>query len=259
MSNHNEIIKNEFTKQAKYFENKGLTLSNQEYLEWMVKSLPLDASFHVLDVAAGTCLLSRAIAKYVKEVVAIDTTLEMLNVAQSEIKKSNISNICLKEGLAESLPFENDFFDMVVSRMAIHHFDKPQLCIDEMSRVCKTGHVVGIIDLLSPEDNILNKRYNYFERLRDPSHTTATTSVEIHGMMKKSNLSICFENTRDIEVDLSKWMEMTKTSSENRKEIESAVKDEISRGKKTGMRPFIKDNAIKFLQTWSIFIGKKTK
>ena len=41
MNNHTETIKEEFTKQAHYFETVGLTLSNQKYLEWIVKSLPL--------------------------------------------------------------------------------------------------------------------------------------------------------------------------------------------------------------------------
>ena len=109
MNNHKETIKEEFTKQAHYFETVGLTLSNQKYLEWIVKSLPLKKSFHVLDVAAGTALLSRAISKFTKEVTAIDTTFGMLDVAKKEIEKSNISNITLKEGLAESLPFKDSF------------------------------------------------------------------------------------------------------------------------------------------------------
>ena len=72
MNNHNETIKEEFTKQAHCFETVGLTLSNQKYLQWIVKSLPLQKSFHVLGVAIGTVLLSRTISKFTKGVTAID-------------------------------------------------------------------------------------------------------------------------------------------------------------------------------------------
>ena len=72
MNNHNETIKEEFTKQAHCFETLGLILSNQKCLEWIVKSLPLKKSFRVLDVATETALLSRTISKFTKEVTAID-------------------------------------------------------------------------------------------------------------------------------------------------------------------------------------------
>ncbi len=48
MNNRNETIKEEFTKQARCFETVGLTLSNQKYLEWIVKSLPLKKRFMYL-------------------------------------------------------------------------------------------------------------------------------------------------------------------------------------------------------------------
>ena len=134
------------------------------------------------------------------------TTFGMLDVAKQEIEKSNISNITLKEGLAESLPFKDISFDMVVSRFAIHHFESPQICIDEMSRVCKKGHVVGIIDLLSPNDTILSERYNHYEILRDLSQIIAATKSERREMMVKSDLSTCFENAREIGIDLQKWI-----------------------------------------------------
>ena len=72
MNNHKETIKEEFTKQAHYFETVGLTLSNQKYLEWIVKSLPLKKSFHVLDVACsrhmdGLSKESRLLLKKVRD------------------------------------------------------------------------------------------------------------------------------------------------------------------------------------------------
>ena len=48
MNNRNETIKEEFTKQARCFETVGLPLSNQKYLEWIVKSLPLKKRFMYL-------------------------------------------------------------------------------------------------------------------------------------------------------------------------------------------------------------------
>ena len=53
----------------------------------------------------------------------------------------------------------------------------------------------------------VSERYNHYEILRDPSHIIAATKSELREMMGKSDLSICFENAREIEVDLQKWMD----------------------------------------------------
>jgi len=71
---HNKLIHQEFSIQAARFGNQGLTLSSQEILSWIIDNLPLQKNYRVLDVATGTGHLSRSIAPYVKEVIAIDIT-----------------------------------------------------------------------------------------------------------------------------------------------------------------------------------------
>src|SRR5512139_2711320 len=100
---HNKVVQREFSKQASRFENKGLTLSSQEILGWIVDSLPLDPGFRALDVAAGTGLLSREIAPRVRWVFAIDITREMLPKAKEESARGNLNNIMFEEGNAETL------------------------------------------------------------------------------------------------------------------------------------------------------------
>jgi 2-polyprenyl-3-methyl-5-hydroxy-6-metoxy-1,4-benzoquinol methylase len=75
---HDEIIKREFKKQAKNFSDRLLTLNNQDYLSWIVDSLHLDEQMKVLDVAAGTGILSRAISPKVSHVTAIDLSEDMI-------------------------------------------------------------------------------------------------------------------------------------------------------------------------------------
>jgi ubiquinone/menaquinone biosynthesis C-methylase UbiE len=63
--------------------------------------LPLAENLRVLDVAAGTGHLSCAIAPFVKEVVAIDITPEMLEQAREETARKNLENIAIEKGNAE--------------------------------------------------------------------------------------------------------------------------------------------------------------
>jgi ubiquinone/menaquinone biosynthesis C-methylase UbiE len=257
MRDHNETIRQEFAKQASAFGKQGLTLSSQEYLAWMVGRLPLKADFQVLDVAAGTAHLSCAIAPHVQQVIAFDMTPEMLHEARNAIAKKGLQNVRCEEGDAHHLPYHDNTFDLVVSRLSLHHFTTPQIQLDEMVRVCKPDHMVGIIDLLSPDDEALREAYNHYERLRDPSHTTALTQAQVSSSMQEAGLSLTLADTRDIPVDFSRWVTMTGTDPQTTAAIQQALEQELDGGSTTGMRPYRENGALKFLQVWAVFIGVK--
>jgi len=187
---HNQTIRSEFSRQAASFGARGLTLSSQEYLMWMVDILPFERDFRVLDVAAGTGHLTRSIAPHVRQVIAVDVTPEMLEQAKAEADRSGLGNMVFEECDALALPYPDDSFDMVVSRLAIHHFETPELQIREMVRVCKPDHTVGLIDFLSPSDMSLIASYNRLERLRDPSHTLALTEEQLTNAMVVSGQDV---------------------------------------------------------------------
>jgi ubiquinone/menaquinone biosynthesis C-methylase UbiE len=254
---HDETIRREFSKQAAHFGDKGLTLSSQEYLAWMVERLPLEPGFSVLDVAAGTGHLSRAIASRVLEVVALDMTLEMIKEARKEAADAGIRNIVFEQGDARDISHRDAKFDMVVSRLAIHHFVEPEVQLREMVRVCKPGHTVAIMDLLSPSEDQVREIYNRLERLRDPSHVAALTRNGLIGAMESSGLAIDQVHTRDIEVDFERWAAMTGTALSTKEFIQRELERDIAGDNRTGMRPYRQDGRLKFLQVWSVLIGIK--
>lgn len=252
---HSETIRREFSRQAAIFGERGLTLSSQEYLMWMVEILPLEKQFNVLDVAAGTGHLSRAIAPHVQRVFASDLTREMLEQAKTEAGEAGLDNIVFEECDAIALPYPNASFDMVVSRLAIHHFEAPELQIREMVRVCKPDHTVGLIDLLSPNDISLVTSYNRLERLRDPSHTLALTEEQFINAMTVSGLAVQRVDTRDIPVDFERWIEMTGAGEQASIKVRSELEQELNGGAHTGMRPYMQDRKLKFTQTWCVAVG----
>ncbi|HLO31698.1 MAG TPA: class I SAM-dependent methyltransferase [Anaerolineales bacterium] len=253
---HNKVIRKAFSKQAASFGDTGLTLSNQDILDWIVDLLPLDKQFRVLEVAAGTGHLSLAIAPHVREVVAIDITTEMLEQARAEARRRKLDNLSFEEENAEKLPYQKDHFDLVVSRLAIHHFKKPIIQLREMVRVCKPNHRIGVIDLLSPEDKRIAKTYNHLERLRDPSHTVALSKKQMTNILGEVGIVVEKIEVRDIEVDFQRWVKMTGTKSRTAEILKEELMRDIG-GSKTGMRPFMKNSQLKFLQVWSVIYGTK--
>jgi SAM-dependent methyltransferase len=166
-------------------------------------------------------------------------------------------NVRLEQGDARNLPYQDESFDMVVSRLALHHFSEPQIQLGEMVRVSKPECMVAIIDLVSPEDEDLRNSYNYLERLRDPSHTTALTRTQLLSSMEDAGLSIRLVDMRDISVKFQQWVEMTGTAPDTAATIRGALEQDIEGGQKTGMRPYREAGNLRFLQVWSVVIGMK--
>src|SRR5262245_41048331 len=114
-----DVVRRQFSQQAAHFGEQGLTLSDQAYLQWMVEQLDLQPHFEVLDVAAGTGHLSRAIAPHVKRVVAMDLTPEMLDQGRREATQQGVTNLVFEIGEAEHLTYPNDVFDLVITRFSL--------------------------------------------------------------------------------------------------------------------------------------------
>jgi ubiquinone/menaquinone biosynthesis C-methylase UbiE len=101
----------------------------------------VDFAGRVLEIGAGTCWASALIKKKHQEslVVASDISPYALE------KGCKVASL-LESGVdysvacdAEHLPFSDEYFDVVLSNAAIHHFPDPQTCVSEMWRVLKKG------------------------------------------------------------------------------------------------------------------------
>ncbi len=250
-------IKREFAKQASDFGKLGLTLARADYLRWMVENLPLRRNDEVLDVAAGTGHLSRAIAPRVRCVTAFDLTPEMLGEARRAAEQEGLANIAFTEGDAERLPYGDDSFDVVVTRFAVHHFEAPVAQVRQMARVCKPGGQVALIDQTSPDHPGRAASYNRIERLRDPSHVRALASAELVGLLHGAALELAHSDSREIEVNVESWLELTKTLPPTAEAIRRELDREIGGSGETGMRPFRRDGDLFFTQTWQIVVGRK--
>lgn len=256
---HYDKVQEQFNKQASVFSRQP-TIANSSYLQWMLDPIKFTPSDIVLDVAAGTGQLSRAIAPYAQEVIALDLTPAMLEQGRLETQEAGLQNVKFEQGTAENLPYNDQSFDVAVTRFSLHHFENPIVALREMWRVLKVGGQIAVIDLVSPDDPELAANYNHFERLRDPSHTIGLSTNALLNMAVEVGFDIVHEAVRDIEVDLVSWLNLTKTPSEARKLIQDSIESELTGQAKTGMRPFKREDSYFFLHNWVTVVGiKKSK
>ena len=255
-SSNAKTIQKSFTGQAKNFETKSMNFTKQEYLEHMVSCANAQRSDTVLEVAAGTCICGRALAPFVKSVTCLDMTTSMLAIGKDEAEKQRLWNIDFVQGDAEKLPFSDSSFDIVISRLAFHHFSDPNRCFSEMARVLKTSGKLVIIDMEAAEE-LLRSTEDEIETLRDPSHVCNLSKKEFTEMFRDHHLTITTVDCTEIPVSLSAWLALTNTSAAVSDDIRKRLTDEIKGNGLTGFKPYQKNRKIYFNQRWVMMIGKK--
>ena len=114
----------------------------------------------VLDVACGTGSLTLTALSYAGpdgKVYGIDAAPEMIEVAKNKASRSGLE-IGFEVGLIENLAFPDATFDVVISRLAIHHLpdDLKRIGFAEILRVLKPGGHLLIADFRQPTNPVIN-------------------------------------------------------------------------------------------------------
>jgi len=108
----------------------------------------------LLDVGTGPGYLALAASKLVAPggtAIGIDASPEMIDRARMQAARAH-AEAEYRVATAESLPFDDDAFDVVVSRLVLHHLpgDVKGQALAEMARVLRPGGRLLIVDLASP-------------------------------------------------------------------------------------------------------------
>jgi ubiquinone/menaquinone biosynthesis C-methylase UbiE len=101
----------------------------------------------VLDVAGGAGEPALTIAKVVGltgSVMCTDAVAEMVAAAEGAAQRLEVKNIAFRQCTADSLPFEDNSFDSVVSRLGAMFFPDPLVALREMLRVVRPGGTISL-------------------------------------------------------------------------------------------------------------------
>ncbi len=156
-------------------ETKGITLHNASRYDihtnlmglgvngsnsrMVVEMAKLQQGNKVLDVGCGTGNLTLTAKKYVGasgSVYGIDASPEMIAEARKKANHIGLEGT-FEIGLIEKLPYPDATFDVVISRLVIHHLpdDLKRQGFAEICRVLKPGGRLFVADFNPPSNPIL--------------------------------------------------------------------------------------------------------
>ncbi len=237
MTHHNDIVRDSFTTQAEAFAaNPWVT--DEERIHRLVAAARLKGDERVLDIATGPGYIAEAFAHSAREVTGLDLTDAMLSIARERTQQRGISNVSFRIGDALNLPFESEEFDLVVSRLALHHVQNPLQALREMTRVLRHGGTVLIEDLFASEHPDRAAYHDRWEILRDPSHVRAIPLSELLQLFRNAGLEIeCVTTHDDLTPEVERWLATTQTPPDRAAEVRRLLKED-SLHDLSGTRPF---------------------
>jgi ubiquinone/menaquinone biosynthesis C-methylase UbiE len=166
-----------------------------------------------LDLGCGAGHVAFALAQGgAPRIVAYDPSSEMLTVVAREAARRGHAAIETKVGAAELLPFEDGSFDLVVTRYSAHHWANVPLALEECARVTAMGGRLIVIDVVAPEDPLLDTSLQVVEFLRDSSHVRDYRVSEWRKMQRAAGFAVSSVNGWKIAIDFPTWIARIGTS-----------------------------------------------
>jgi len=209
-NSHKNAVESQFGDQANAYLTSAVHAQGRD-LQRLSRLLEPHAAARLLDLGCGAGHASFTAAARVAQVVAYDLSAQMLAVVGQAAVEKGLDNIQLQQGVAESLPFEDASFDVVISRYSAHHWQDVGQALREVKRVLKPGGKAIFMDVVSPGHPLLDIYLQTVEVLRDTSHVRNYAPGEWLALLTESGLVVREVTSDRLYLEFGSWVARMRT------------------------------------------------
>jgi ArsR family transcriptional regulator len=102
----------------------------------------------VADLGAGEGTLSQLLARRARRVIAVDSSLKMVEAGENLAREHGLTNLEFRRGDMEQAPVADGEVDLAFFSQSLHHAIHPERAIAEANRILKPGGRIAILELL---------------------------------------------------------------------------------------------------------------
>lgn len=207
---HHDNIDQQFSPQAQAYLQSQVHASGDD-LQRLAVRLEVLRPVSLLDMGCGAGHVSFLAAAHAGQVTAYDLSEQMLELVAQTASQRGIMNLHIQQGYAESLPFADNSFAVVVSRYSAHHWQDVPLALREVKRVLRPGGIFLLLDIISPGHPLADIWLQTIEALRDPSHVRDYSSGEWLAMINHAGLITHSVQTVRVPLNFASWISRMRT------------------------------------------------
>jgi len=174
-----EITKQGFEESFRLGSYYNKQTRDEMHLELILKYIQVTPGMRILDLGTGSGYLAFPFAKKhtQAEVVGLDIVEKTLATNQRKAKLEGINNLHFVSYEGMKFPFEDNSFDLVITRYALHHFPEINDTFHEINRVLKNDGILFLSDP-TPNDDDTERFVDEYMQMKKDGHIKFYTKDE---------------------------------------------------------------------------------
>ena len=250
-------IQIEFTQQAEQMASAA-AFGAEPVLSWIVRAVESSVHERVLDLACGPGIVAEVITQHVRRVVGVDITPAMIRLASERLAKAHLTNGVFAVSSAETLPFEENEFDQILTRLSFHHFTDVAAVLAEVRRMLRPRGRLIVADVVSSEDADEAALHNSLERLRDPTHVRMFAPSELIEIIRAAGFSVVSDEMWEQQRAFTEWAQII-ANPRRTEPLENVMRALARAGQGAGIALREQAGQLLFTHRWELVIAETDK
>ncbi len=144
-SHRAEQLREEFNRWAEAGRGEDMAREHRRIAEQTLELMKLRPTDNVLDIGCGAGWLARMLAERVPEGRIVGTDVSDQMIQRARRNNADLENAMFIVGNAEEIPWEQNFFDKVISVESAYYWPEPVAGLREIIRVLREGGSAWIL------------------------------------------------------------------------------------------------------------------
>jgi ubiquinone/menaquinone biosynthesis C-methylase UbiE len=139
---------NEFDTKAAEWDSTPMHWDRSKAIANEIKKLiPLKTEMTALEYGAGTGITSFLLKDFLKEIIMMDNSSEMVKIMNNKINATKVNNLKALNFDLEHADYIGGKFDLIFTQMVLHHVTDIETIITRFSQLLNKGGFLAIADL----------------------------------------------------------------------------------------------------------------
>jgi len=244
-----EVYKKQFGERSKNWHESAVWITNDELLAKHVEHTDVKSDSIALDVCCGSGVVGASFKHKVKKVIGLDLTPEMVALAKTRLDEVHQGNVY-------NLPFDDNSFDLVVTREVLHLLPRPELPTSEMFRVLKPGGQFIVGQILPFNEIDAPWMYRVFKK-KQPLIYNMFQEEDFRNLLLKTGFIDLKMTEYNLWESIDVWIDTVETSGLHRHEIRNLFYNASKEVKENHPFKILPSGEIMDLWRWCIFSVQK--